>query len=104
MKEKLTLRWDSWDVAVSSFSLSAAPSWMSGIHRHRGRIMFAWILKTGYLRGMNTLQRLLNFVSLKAKVIPEATKNRREIKLLLAHHFRIWLVLEFCFAAKSSAH
>lgn len=34
--EKLTPRRDSWDIAVSSSSLSAAPSWMSGIHRHWG--------------------------------------------------------------------
>lgn len=50
---------------------------------------------------MNTLQQLLNFASLKAKVIPEAAKSRREIKLLLAHQVRIWLVLErFAAAAK----
>jgi len=49
---------------------------------------------------MNTLQQLLNFASLKAKVTPEAAKSRREIKLLLAHQFRIWLVLEsIAFAA-----
>lgn len=51
--EKLTLCWDSWGIAVSSFSLSAAPSWMSGIHRYWGRLMFAWILKAGCLLGMN---------------------------------------------------
>lgn len=102
---KVTLHWDSWDIAVSSFSLSAAPSWMSGIHRHWGRIMFAWILKTGCLLGMNTLQQLLNFAALKAKLIPKAAKTKREIKLCLAHQFRIWLVLEsFAFAAEYSAH
>lgn len=97
--EKLTLCWDSWDIAVSSFSLSAAPSWMSGIHRHWGRLMFAWILKAGCLLGMNTLQQLLNFASWKVKAIPAATKKQKRNQAIL--QFRVWLVLgSFAFAAK----
>lgn len=100
--EKLTLCWDSWDIAISSFSLSVAPSCMSGIHRHWGRLMFVWILKVGCLLGMNTLQQLLNFASWKVKAIPVATKKQKRNQTTL--QFSLISAWEFCFCCKITAH
>lgn len=91
--EKAALHWDSWDMAVSPFSLSAASSWISGIHRHWGSSMFACIWKTGWLLGMNTLKQLLNFAS-ETELFPKADKSEREIKVLKESE-KWWGVLLF---------
>lgn len=97
--EKAALHRDSWDIAVSPFSLSAAPSWISGIQTLREKYVCLHF-KNRLIAGYEYPATVAQLCLCETEQFPKADKSKREIKVLLAHQFRIWYVVGFCFFCK----